>query len=94
MQGLRVYEQSGSRFFSSPVEVVFNFHPHVSFFPFDEISVDGYLEWEAHGWFWEICLPREYYSICWLITDGKSSRDTSRTCPPFKQGSSFFLLDF
>lgn len=79
MQGLRVYEQSGSRFFSSPVEVVFN-----------QISVDGYLEWEAHGWFWEICLPREYYSICWLTTDGKSSRDTSRTCPPFKRGSSFF----
>ena len=45
MQGLRVYEQSGSRFFSSPVEVVFNFHPHVSFFPFDQISVDEYLEW-------------------------------------------------
>lgn len=45
MQGLRVYEQSGSRFFSSPVEVVFNFHPHVSFFPLDQISVDEYLEW-------------------------------------------------
>lgn len=49
MQGLRVYEQSGSRFFSSPVEVVFNFHPHVSFFPFDQISVDEYLKFACLG---------------------------------------------
>lgn len=93
MQGLRVYEQSGSRFFSSPVEVVFNFHPHVSFFPFDQISVDGYLEWGAHGWFWEICLPREYYSICWLTTTVKAPGIPQEPALHLSEAA-VFLLDF
>lgn len=82
MQGLRVYEQSGSRFFSSPVEVVFN-----------QISVDGYLEWGAHGWFWEICLPREYYSICWLTTTVKAPGIPQEPALHLSEAA-VFLLDF
>lgn len=82
MQGLRVYEQSGSRFFSSPVEVVFN-----------QISVDGYLEWGAHGWFWEICLPREYYSICWLTTTVKALGIPQEPALHLSEAA-VFLLDF